>query len=308
MKLITTTLFAFILFPLICFSQSNTFNWNDSVFHIGSKRIVHTIYFGLDYSGIDTTGPSGQTLDTLVQFLQKNPCLKVEISYHTDQRGTYNHNMILSRAIAQSLVYLLTRKGIDSARLIPKGYGATRPIITMAETNKLKTKQEKEAAWQINRRFEITILATDYGHETFNWNDTRFYIGSKRIIHTIKIDWDHGGIAMKDSTTILTIDSIYNFLKSNPSLKIELASHTSQLGSYRHNLIASQMRAEQLAIYLIDKGIDSLRLIPKGYGFTKPIIPLQQIKQLKTWEEQSKLYDVNLRFEITILSTDYKKP
>ena len=69
-----------------------------------------------------------------------------------------------------------------------------------------------------------------------------------------------------------TLDTLYNLLKENPTIIIELSSHTDARGSDQYNLALSQKRAESCANYLInDRGIRKDRIIAKGYGKTKPI-------------------------------------
>ncbi len=69
------------------------------------------------------------------------------------------------------------------------------------------------------------------------------------------------------------LDSIAQLLKENPSIIVEVAGHTDERGSYEYNMKLSQARAEAVVNYLIRKGIDPRRLIPRGYGESQPIIP-----------------------------------
>ena len=61
------------------------------------------------------------------------------------------------------------------------------------------------------------------------------------------------------------------FLKNNPNVEIEIAGHTDNIGSEITNLKLSQKRAQAVADYLIEHGIDPKRLIVKGYGESRPI-------------------------------------
>jgi outer membrane protein OmpA-like peptidoglycan-associated protein/Tol biopolymer transport system component len=97
-------------------------------------------------------------LNKLVDFLKKNPTLKIEIGGHTDTRGDDKANLTLSQDRANSVVEYLIAKGIDTKRLTAKGYGETKPKFTDAEIEKLTTEKEKEAAHQENRRTEYKIV------------------------------------------------------------------------------------------------------------------------------------------------------
>ncbi len=63
------------------------------------------------------------TLNQLAVILNDNPRIKIQLSSHTDCRGTDEYNVILSQKRAQSVVDYLITKGIDKQRLIAVGYG-----------------------------------------------------------------------------------------------------------------------------------------------------------------------------------------
>ncbi len=69
--------------------------------------------------------------------------------------------------------------------------------------------------------------------------------------------------------SFISLDTLSSILKSNPEIKIELASHTDSRGSEEYNLDLSQKRAEACKEYLVQNGIDALRIVPVGYGETK---------------------------------------
>jgi outer membrane protein OmpA-like peptidoglycan-associated protein len=60
----------------------------------------------------------------------------------------------------------------------------------------------------------------------------------------------------------------------NPTIRIEISSHTDNVGSASYNEKLSTNRALSVVDYLVDKkGINKDRLEFKGYGFTEPIAP-----------------------------------
>jgi len=67
------------------------------------------------------------------------------------------------------------------------------------------------------------------------------------------------------------LDRVYKFMVDNPDIKIEISAHTDSIGSDEFNLELSQKRAQSVVDYLINKGIDSMRLIAKGYGRNDPV-------------------------------------
>lgn len=73
------------------------------------------------------------------------------------------------------------------------------------------------------------------------------------------------------SESFAELDRVSEFLSNNPSIKIEIAGHTDNVGKAASNLALSQNRAQSVADYVVKKGIDKARVVAKGYGFTKPV-------------------------------------
>jgi len=109
---------------------------------------------GIEYDlGSATLRPHSKIiLDSLVDFLNLNDNLVVEISSHTDVRGSDVSNMILSEARAKSVVDYLIEHGIEKERLVAKGYGETKPLVDA------KTEEEH----QRNRRTAFQMLSQDF--------------------------------------------------------------------------------------------------------------------------------------------------
>ena len=84
----------------------------------------------------------------------------------------------------------------------------------------------------------------------------------------INILYDLGKWDIREDAAI-ELDDMIQFLKDNPTIKIELGSHTDARGSARSNQILSQKRAESAVQYMIDKGISGERITAQGYGETK---------------------------------------
>ncbi len=103
-------------------------------------------------------------------------------------------------------------------------------------------------------------------------------------------------VLFEQSKTILLpesfaeLDLVVSFLKTNPSVRIELSGHTDNRGIPAQNVKLSQGRVDRVKEYLISKGIDKKRISGKGYGGNKPIASNDS-------EETRKL---NRRVEFTI--------
>ncbi len=74
------------------------------------------------------TGEGRAVLDQAAEYLTANPDITVEIAGHTDSDGDEQANLRLSQARAESVKAYLEGRGVDGARMIPMGYGETRPV------------------------------------------------------------------------------------------------------------------------------------------------------------------------------------
>ncbi len=75
-----------------------------------------------------------------------------------------------------------------------------------------------------------------------------------------------------DPSSAVVIDEFANFLKTHPTIKIEVRGHTDNVGDAKSNLSLSTDRAFSVRDLLISKGINEKRLINfKGYGASMPI-------------------------------------
>ncbi|MEI8006427.1 MAG: OmpA family protein [Bacteroidota bacterium] len=120
------------------------------------------------------------SLQGLIQTLDANETIVIELAAYTDSRDSEERNDILSQKRAQSVVDYLITRGIEPDRLVAKGYGERVPrtlnkdyvregytfkagtVLTDSVINLLSNTSVKEAAHQLNRRTEFTILRNDY--------------------------------------------------------------------------------------------------------------------------------------------------
>jgi OOP family OmpA-OmpF porin len=74
---------------------------------------------------------------------------------------------------------------------------------------------------------------------------------------------------------------ITDFLKNNPNVsKFRIEGHTDNVGAAAMNQTLSQQRAETVVAYLTGQGIDGSRLVAKGFGDTKPLVPNDSPKNM----------------------------
>jgi outer membrane protein OmpA-like peptidoglycan-associated protein/tetratricopeptide (TPR) repeat protein len=122
----------------------------------GSEIVLANIFF--DRNKSDLKKESFVELANLIEYLNKNPTVKIEIGGHTDTRDDDAKNLELSTRRAKVVYDYLIQKGIQPNRLSYKGYGETQLLITDEQIANLSTDKEKEAAHQKNRRTVYKIL------------------------------------------------------------------------------------------------------------------------------------------------------
>ena len=92
--------------------------------------------------------------------------------------------------------------------------------------------------------------------------------GSKMILNNIF--FETASFQLRDHSTI-ELDKLAEFLLLNRTTRIEIGGHTDNVGGIEENQILSENRAMEVVEYLIDNGIETYRLVAKGYGESDPI-------------------------------------
>ena len=112
---------------------------------------LDNIYFGYDKAMY--LAESTAILERLLEFMKETPKMRIELSAHTDSRGSDSYNLKLSKRRAESCTKFLVDNGILPSRIRTKGYGETKPLNRC--TNGVKCTDDE---FQINRRVEVKIL------------------------------------------------------------------------------------------------------------------------------------------------------
>lgn len=146
---------------------------------ISSPVLVRNVFYEFDKA--DITSDSRPALDSLITLLCENPNVTIELSSHTDFRGSDMYNMRLSQRRAESVVRYLIEGGIAADRLTPVGYGESRPKVVTRKVHDeydwleigttlteefitaLEDEERIEICHALNRRTEFRVLRTTYG-------------------------------------------------------------------------------------------------------------------------------------------------
>ena len=113
---------------------------------VGLTVRLKNIYFDFDKTSLKNE--SFAELDKVVGFLKQNSSVEIEISGHTDNKGSDDYNQTLSQGRSEAVVNYIISQGIDSFRLTAHGYGESKPI----DTN------DSDEGRANNRRVEFTVL------------------------------------------------------------------------------------------------------------------------------------------------------
>ncbi len=113
---------------------------------VGKKVKLENVFFDFDSYELDEK--SYAELQTVQNFLDENPSVKIAIEGHTDNQGTAAYNKTLSNNRAKAVYQYLVDAGVEAGRLSYQGYGDTQPVAT----------NDTEEGRALNRRTEIKIV------------------------------------------------------------------------------------------------------------------------------------------------------
>ena len=119
---------------------------------VGSKIVLKNIFFDFDKATLRSA--SNVELKKLFTFLNKYPEMIVEISGHTDSKGSDDYNLILSDKRAKAVVDYLIKKGIHKDQMVAKGYGELQPSVNNTNPDGTDNPENR----QLNRRVELKII------------------------------------------------------------------------------------------------------------------------------------------------------
>ncbi|MEA2041606.1 MAG: PorP/SprF family type IX secretion system membrane protein [Bacteroidota bacterium] len=130
--------------------KSTTFNFKKDIelqpMGIGAKIVLNNVNF--DFGKWDLRPESYTEINRLVAVMKNYPHIKVEISGHTDNKGSNTRNEDLSLKRADAVIFYIVAQGINNGRLKPAGYGSGKPRATNSTEN----------GRQLNRRVEAEII------------------------------------------------------------------------------------------------------------------------------------------------------
>jgi outer membrane protein OmpA-like peptidoglycan-associated protein/tetratricopeptide (TPR) repeat protein len=82
-------------------------------------------------------------------------------------------------------------------------------------------------------------------------------------IKNIYFDFDKSNIRVEAA---IDLEKILDVMNQYPKMKLDIRSHTDSRGSFKYNESLSDRRAQSTIAWLIENGVDKVRLTAKGYG------------------------------------------
>jgi outer membrane protein OmpA-like peptidoglycan-associated protein len=198
------------------------------------KFVTEGQAFTKDYKGVESIMSS-----TLVKLLDDKGAVIAETT--TDTEGKFSFPMEPSK----NYVFFIEKE---------EHYTKREPFTTIGKSPAYEDLTQKETTLTLSTKVVMNKIKKD---EVF-------------VVDNINYDYDKWDIRPEAA---LELDKIVQFMVDNPTITIELSSHTDSRGDDKYNMNLSAKRAESSKFYMVSKGIKKDRVISKGYGETKPLIP-----------------------------------
>jgi outer membrane protein OmpA-like peptidoglycan-associated protein len=215
---------------------------------------------------IDGLAKDQAALDLLQQTLAQAPCKVVN---HTRLDPA-----ILQKIEAQKAAEAARLKAQEEAKKAAAFEAAKAAEAAAAERARLKAEEEAKktaeleaarAAQEAEKQRQLLAQQAKEEAEAAKQN----------IAKLLKVENIEFEVAKESLTPkgLATVDKLAAILKQYPHIKIEIAGHTDSDGNAEFNQKLSQARVDNVKKALISRGIDASRMIAKGYGETKPLVP-----------------------------------
>jgi len=262
-------------------ANNNLFFASDGHVGMGGLDVFRAIREGSGIGQIENLGyPFNSPQDDFAFSLNE----KGGIAYLSSNRAN---------GVGNDDIYVLDQKLILAFKLEGKVYDrkTSQPIegavVTLAKVNggELKAEADDNGGYKFNlaKESEYNVSAVKTGYRADVENLATIGLTSSQVIvqdlylepielnkgirlENIYYDFDKANIR---PDAAVELDKLVKILIDNPTIWIELGSHTDSRGKDAYNLTLSQKRAESAVQYIISKGIDKNRITAKGYGETQ---------------------------------------
>ena len=145
-----------LIFSLTSYCQKRQITLLTDSIVIGDNFTTRQIKFNLGKSTLSSD--SSATLDSVVTFMNKYKNIIIEIGVYSDTKTSDLCCSNPTQEKSENILKYLTQHGISNSRLIAKGYGETKLLISDTTIAQAKTMEEKESMHYYNRRVVFEII------------------------------------------------------------------------------------------------------------------------------------------------------
>ncbi len=248
---------------------------------------------------------SGQTLENIpVSLIDKGRYLlrlPIGTSYRFTFENEYYKTGTLDFDLSGTVIYSNFEKDVELVPLkkrivvhvidVKTGKG----IVTEVEVINLTTKKKYKTLVKTDQNGDVVLFLrkgdvyelniTPKGYTFFNTKldleedtvTTEVVAKVEPLTQETKLEFHN--ITFETNSAELNEDSyeelnrLVELMKKNPNIKVEISAHTDDVGSEEYNMKLSLRRAQSVVNYLKEHGIPEDRMIARGYGETRPLVP-----------------------------------
>jgi len=186
-------------------------------------------------------------IEKVLKLLQKYNDLTIEVSGHTDSKGSVAYNQKLSLKRAQSVIDYLTKRGISSDRLVPRGAS----VFENVAANYKPDGTDNPEGRSLNRRVCVTVLNDESGVRIEEDINVPEHLKPREQSYTILLSSVGEQVSKKDLMELKKNVNVESIRKLGNS---EHFAHV--VGSFQH-----KSEAIELLNYLIDNGFPRASII-----------------------------------------------
>ncbi len=313
---------SFVSFCIILFIASSSYSqgyktFESIYFKVGDSIRVDVSLIGDPY--FRGWNVRGKDKETLINFLKRNPRLKIQVNAFSDTKGTPEANLERSKLRAASLVeWLIDGEGFEKNRFRHKGWGEQKPLISdeAIYAHRGSERYKWDSLQRINQRIILVIddieqkincayrSADEIGLRRYYVNDPEVMkIGNRFRLDFVRYAENSDSIIGFEDTKA-NYEELAAFILCHPGVNFQISVHqNSRFNSQTSNEL-TQLRAEKLRSMLVEKfTISPSRFSAIGYHTSRPIIPDIIINELaEEAEKQNELHAINRRTELEIIS------
>jgi peptidoglycan-associated lipoprotein len=268
-------------------TEINTENNERSPFfdQLGNFYFSSDGYAGMGDLDIFSSKSNGSTFSKPVNlgYPLNSPHDDFAYSAYQGNMGYLSSNRV--EGLGNDDIYSFTRKIIEALKLEGRVFNQKTRLPIPSALVSLKNKQGNTLrivtdntgyySFEIDKDIPYEVVAEKTG---FRSADTSFVTQVSLVkdfylipielnkpirIENIYYDFDKSNIR---PDAAVELDKLVKIMKDNPTIWIELGSHTDSRGNDQYNQWLSQSRANSAVQYIIDRGIEKNRITAKGYG------------------------------------------